>query len=83
METARPSGPGAGITLAVVIGLAFWGAGLVLAPLVFVQLVGVVLLALAVWMLAAFVTAPWRRRGRLARDVVRAAEAELRDVDTP
>lgn len=83
METARPSGPGAGITLAVAIGLAVWGALLILAPWIALQLVGCVLLALAVWALAAFVTAPWRSRRRLARDVVRAAEAELRDVDTP
>ncbi|MFD6030510.1 hypothetical protein ACFWE5_07325 [Cellulosimicrobium funkei] len=84
METHRPTGPGAGTSLAVVAGLALWAALMLLLPWRPAHVAGVVVLAFALWLLLAFVTAPARARRRARRRAAAALpsldeiEAELR-----
>ncbi|MCR1982786.1 hypothetical protein NSA53_11135 [Cellulosimicrobium cellulans] len=66
-RTYRPTGPGTGTALAVILGLAAWAALLLVTPWRAAHVLAVVLLALAVWLLFAFLTGPARARRRRQR----------------
>ncbi len=67
METARPSGPGAGVTLAVTIGLAISAGVLLVLPWQTARAVGAVLVPVSLVLLVAFMTAPARAKRRARR----------------